>query len=98
MNESAPRCFELHGKELTSVPESVGRMAGLEELSLWRNQLTALPDFLWDLTSLRVLNVSENKLSSLSEKIGRLTRLETLDDLPASPMLDLRRSSEPTNK
>jgi len=27
-----------------------------------------------------------------------MTRLETLDDLPVSPMLDLRRSSEPTSK
>jgi len=30
--------------------------------------------------------------------MGRMTRLETLDDLPVSPMLDLRRSSEPTSK
>jgi Leucine-rich repeat (LRR) protein len=62
----AARILELHEQGLTSVPESVGGMVGLEELSLWRNRLRALPDFVWDLTSLRVLNVSENELPSLS--------------------------------
>src|SRR6266403_900864 len=37
---------------------------------------------------------ASRQIAQIIAHMGRLTRLETLDDLPASPMLDLRRSSE----
>src|SRR5215467_137659 len=41
---------------------------------------------------------SSRQIAKIITHMGRMTRLETLADLPASPMLDLRRSSEPTSK
>jgi signal transduction histidine kinase len=41
---------------------------------------------------------SSRQIAKIITHMGRITRLETLDDMPASPMLDLRRSSEPTSK
>ena len=41
---------------------------------------------------------SSRQIAKIITHMGRMTRLETLDDLPVSPMLDLRRSSEPTSK
>src|SRR5262245_1238607 len=41
---------------------------------------------------------SSRQIAKIITHMGRMTRLETLDDLPASPMLDLRRSSEPSGK
>jgi PAS domain S-box-containing protein len=40
---------------------------------------------------------SSRQIAKIITHMGRMTRLETLDDMPASPMLDLRRSSEPTS-
>ncbi len=37
---------------------------------------------------------SSRQIARIITHMGRLTRLETLDDMPASPMLDLRRSAE----
>ncbi|MGH7305145.1 MAG: PAS domain S-box protein [Candidatus Rokuibacteriota bacterium] len=37
---------------------------------------------------------ASKQIAAIIAHMGRLTRLETLDDLPASPMLDLRRSSD----
>jgi PAS domain S-box-containing protein len=41
---------------------------------------------------------ASKQIARIITHMGRLTRLETLHDLPASPMLDLRRSSEPLSK
>ena len=41
---------------------------------------------------------SSRQIAKIITHLGRMTRLQTLDDMPASPMLDLRRSSEPTSK
>jgi PAS domain S-box-containing protein len=40
---------------------------------------------------------ASKQIARIITHMGRLTRLETLDDLPASPMLDLRRSAESPN-
>ncbi len=40
---------------------------------------------------------ASKQIAGIIAHMGRLTRLETLDDLPASPMLDLRRSSDSPN-
>jgi PAS domain S-box-containing protein len=59
-------------------------------LELLRRDLT--PDQRGRLTP--IVEASK-QIARIITHMGRLTRLETLDDLPASPMLDLRRSSEP---
>ena len=40
---------------------------------------------------------SSRQIARIVTHMGRITRLQILDDMPASSMLDLRRSSEPTN-
>jgi PAS domain S-box-containing protein len=40
---------------------------------------------------------ASKQIAGIIAHMGRLTRLQTLDDLPASPMLDLRRSSDSPN-
>ena len=61
-------------------------------LELLRRDLTADQQ-----AKLNPIVESSRQIARIITHMGRLTRLETLDDLPASPMLDLRRSSEPTN-
>ena len=68
----------LHDNQLTEVPESVGQLAGLQELILWNNQLAALPGSIGRLAGLRVLDVTNNQLAGLPEELRRLERLEAL--------------------
>jgi PAS domain S-box-containing protein len=62
-------------------------------LELLRRDLT--PDQRGRLTP--IVEASK-QIARIITHMSRLTRLETLDDLPASSMLDLRRSSEPLSK
>ena len=56
MNESgAQKVLDLAGSQLTSLPESIERLATLEELDLDRNQLGSLPDWFEGLSNLRSL-------------------------------------------
>jgi hypothetical protein len=49
-------------------------------------------------TALVLESESSRQIAKIITHMGRLTWLETFDDLPASPMLDLRRSSESPTK
>ena len=64
----------------------------LGRLELLRRDLT--PD---QQAKLGPIVESSRQIARIVTHMGRLTRLETLDDLPASPMLDLRRSSDAPN-
>jgi len=68
--------LDLFRKNLTKLPESIGRLTNLEILALWDNELTSLPDWIGLLKKLRVLNLGDNELTSLPESIGDLTNLE----------------------
>ena len=62
-------------------------------LELLRRDLTADQQ-----VKLNPIVESSRQIAKIITHMGRLTRLETLDDLPASMMLDLRRSSESPTK
>ena len=69
------RHLHLNGLELTSIPEPVGKLSGLERLSLYRNRLTALPLWLTGMGSLQALTLGENELENLPEEICHLRSL-----------------------
>jgi Leucine-rich repeat (LRR) protein len=71
--------LDLHGMELTELPESIGQLTQLTSLNLSSNQLTTLPDSLGQLTQLTSLNLSSNKLTTLPDSLGQLTHLTELD-------------------
>ncbi|HEX5703478.1 MAG TPA: leucine-rich repeat domain-containing protein [Pyrinomonadaceae bacterium] len=66
-------------EKLTQLPESIGQLAQLHSLKLFRNQLTTLPESLGQLTQLQSLYLSHNELTSLPESLGQLTQLHALD-------------------
>lgn len=71
--------LDLSGNQLTSLPESLGQLVGLQSLYLSGNRLTSLPESLGQLASLQSLNLSFNQLTSLPEWLGQLTSLEALN-------------------
>jgi internalin A len=73
------RELDLSGLKLRDLPESFGRLTGLQKLNLSDNQLTSLPESLGRLTGLRELDLYVNQLTSLPESLGQLTDLQTLD-------------------
>ena len=60
---------------LTKLPASIGQLAALRRLRLYRNKLTALPEVIAKLINLQHLDISHNRLEALPECIGELTQL-----------------------
>ena len=50
-----------------SLPDAIGRLTGLQQLSIAENSLTAVPGTLGRLRKLRLLDVSSNRLTALPE-------------------------------
>ena len=68
----------LYNNQLTSLPNSFGRLTTLTGLSLGNNQLTSLPDSFGSLSSLTNLYLHNNQLTALPDSFGRLTALTEL--------------------
>ena len=84
--ESLPACIgdfaNLRTLDLTfvrSLPESIGKLANLQELRLahMRN-IKSLPESIGDLTNLKVLTIFFSGIESLPQSIGNLQGLRTL--------------------
>ena len=71
--------LDLSGKQLTSLPESIGNLSDLSTLLLYHNNLTSLPDSIGNLFNLTYLNLWGNKLVYLPESINRLSNLNQLN-------------------
>ena len=63
---------------ITSLPETVGRLEALLQLTLTYNSLTTVPMEISSLTKLKHLDVSYNKLTSLPLSLYALQSLQTL--------------------
>ncbi len=63
---------------LTRLPEDIGKLQSLIELSLGSNQLSSLVESIGQLKSLIELNISNNKLLKLPNSIGNLNSLQQL--------------------
>ncbi len=61
--------LDLSSLGLTELPESLGELKQLQNLSVWRNQLTELPESLRKLTSLRYLLLHGNEELGLPNSI-----------------------------
>lgn len=69
----------IRDTECTSLPDSIGALAGLRDFSLHGNpKLTRLPDRMVDLRQLRSLSVTGTPLESWPEGIGALSKLSRL--------------------
>jgi len=68
----------LSMKNLTELPESIGKLTNLKSLNLHNNNLSALPESIGNLTKLERLDLDNNNLSALPESIGNLTKLKYL--------------------
>ncbi|OLT62359.1 COR domain-containing protein [Moorena bouillonii] len=78
-NLSQLEVLDLSGKQLKTVPESIGKLTNLTKLNLSGNQLTIVPESIGKLTNLTELNLSGNKLTTVPESIGKLTNLTELN-------------------
>jgi len=73
------------------LPEELGSLSNLQQLSISQNSLLSLPKSVGDLRNMSILNVSDNKLKELPESIGGCNSLEELrangnsiEDVPSS--------------
>jgi hypothetical protein len=62
---------------VTALPPEIGRLEGLQVLSLHQNRLTSLPPEIGHLIALQMLDVGRNQLATLPGEIGLLRQLET---------------------
>jgi hypothetical protein len=60
------------------LPEDIGNLENLEELSLEHNQIQELPKSIGKLKKLRKLQLTDNNLTTLPAEFGDLTNLEEL--------------------
>ena len=76
--ERKGKYLSLSSLNLTSLPDSIGYLTGLESLNLEHNRLSNLPDSIINLKQLTTLNLYNNRLSNLPDSIGYLEQLESL--------------------
>ena len=63
----------LFDNDLSSLPDSIGKLSNLKEISLANNQLKNLPESIANLTSLTQLDVIDNPFEDLPiESIKKL--------------------------
>jgi len=65
--------------KLLSLPENIGDLKDLEELTVIRTEISAIPESLFDLANLKKLDIKQNKITSLGSEVSKLKKLETLD-------------------
>lgn len=78
LNESHVSEINLSNNEITSLPDSIGRLKKIDQLYLSHNELVTLPETIGDLTALKYLYIDRNSITSLPESIGKLGNLEKL--------------------
>lgn len=71
--------FWGYSKKIENLPDDIGVLQDLEELTINYTEISTLPDGLFDLKSLKKLDLKRNKLISMSNRINQLEELEYLD-------------------
>eukprot|EP00271_Cylindrocystis_brebissonii_P017223 TRINITY_DN4391_c0_g1_i1.p1 TRINITY_DN4391_c0_g1~~TRINITY_DN4391_c0_g1_i1.p1 ORF type:complete len:487 (+),score=142.84 TRINITY_DN4391_c0_g1_i1:193-1653(+) len=74
-----PMTVDWKFRELTSLPETIGKLTFVTTLDLSQNFLTSLPDAIAGMQNLHVLILSSNKLKQLPDSIGALAQLRRLE-------------------
>lgn len=70
--------LDLSGRNLTELPESIGKLKQLTRLYLPGNKLKTLPDSIRNLTSLEHLDLEGNRLTSVPSIVFELSQLKSL--------------------
>ena len=70
--------IDLRHNGLGRLPESLGQLHRLEDLTSMGNELASLPDVFHHLKRLRYLDMRENRLQSLPPSLGALENLQSL--------------------
>lgn len=83
LNEAIYRLQSLVGlkvnkTEMDSLPEELGLLSHLQELSLQWNQLKTVPSGLGRLQNLKILDLADNQITHLPKSLGQLSPLEVL--------------------
>jgi leucine-rich repeat protein SHOC2 len=63
---------------LSILPTSIGNLAELKLLDLYKNNLKVIPESIGNLAKLTNLNLNHNQIATLPERIGQLTNLTSL--------------------
>jgi internalin A len=71
--------LDLSMNNISSLPDSVRKLAKLSALKLRCNKISSLPEWIDSLKCLTVLDLDLNQITSLPETIGELKNLTTLD-------------------
>jgi len=69
----------LDCENITSLPNTIGNLKMLKEMSLFANPIKTLPDSIGDLESLENLYLADNEIESIPESIGNLKNLRILN-------------------
>jgi leucine-rich repeat protein SHOC2 len=72
---------------IRTLPESIGSLINLKDLSLCRTSINKLPMSIGKLSNLKSLILIENKITSLPASIDNLANLKLLD-LRGNPLTD----------
>lgn len=70
--------LNLHGLNLTSLPQVIGQFSNVTNLDISNNQLTFIPEALFQLSELTYLDLSSNQLTSIPEGLFKLSKLTVL--------------------
>ncbi len=73
-----PRKLELYGFGIEAIPESIGQLKELRELSIHESNVTMLPEALSELNQLEELTVYTADLKEIPAWVGNLTQLKHL--------------------
>ena len=76
--------LQIHGnffgsKKLEKLPENMGELKSLEELTIIHTEISSIPESLYQLSKLKKLDLKQNKITSLGSEISNLKSLEWLD-------------------
>jgi internalin A len=71
--------LDLSDLNLSGLPDSLARLANLQNLKLSNNQIRALPDSIAQLANLQYLDLSNNQISAIPDSIAQLANLQALN-------------------
>jgi len=70
--------LDLSGKGITEIPECIGQLTNLQQLSFADNQITEIPEFIGHLSNLKKLIIGKNEITEIPGCITQLTNLNFL--------------------
>jgi Leucine-rich repeat (LRR) protein len=72
------KVLQLGSNRIQNVPNQIGLLSNLQELSLHSNNIATIPPNIGLLSKLQILNLGSNQLQTIPSEIGELYLLEKL--------------------